>query len=162
MRKTMQSNGDEWSLNYELRRLGMHGGGGVGNSQGLEASSRAADVQSRRRRAVEEGRVRRAVCEGEGRQIVPEESRSVQMEEQNYFVEVDWTGYRLFPLRQQPANLVASQHQEAQLEEVPKQDQKLENERGVCTRDRICEECRKSVVRMTLLHLFEETGMQFC
>ncbi len=33
MRKTAQNYGEEWSLNYELRRLGMHGNGGVGNSK---------------------------------------------------------------------------------------------------------------------------------
>jgi hypothetical protein len=77
MRKTMQSNGDEWSFNYELRRLGCMAAEEWEIHRAWRQVLERQMFRVRRGRAAEEREVRRAVCEGEGRQIVPEESRSV-------------------------------------------------------------------------------------
>jgi hypothetical protein len=77
VRKTVQNYGEEWSFNYELRWLGMHGSGGVGNSKARRQFLEREIFQNRKERATEEVGVRRACCEGGRRQIVPEDSRNV-------------------------------------------------------------------------------------
>ncbi len=77
MRKTTQNYGEEWSLNYELRRLGMHGGRGVGNSKARRQVLEREIFQNRKERAAKEVGVRRACCEGGRRQIMLEDSRNV-------------------------------------------------------------------------------------
>jgi hypothetical protein len=56
VRKTARNYGEEWRLNYELKRLGMHGGGGVGNSKARRQVLGAANFQSGKERAARGGR----------------------------------------------------------------------------------------------------------
>jgi hypothetical protein len=69
--------GDEWSFNYELRRLGCMAAEEWEIHRAWRQVLERQMFRVRIGRVAEEREVRRAMCEGEGRQIVPEESRSV-------------------------------------------------------------------------------------
>ncbi len=63
--------------NYDMRRLGMHGGGGAGNSKARRQVLERQIFQGGRGRAAEEVCVKKACCEGGRRQIMLEDSRNV-------------------------------------------------------------------------------------